>query len=113
MPSLLLQHHATRRDRPIPEHERKSGPVLASLIGDYSRAEAHFADALATSDRIGAPPHLARTSADFARMLLTRGGAGHEGRAQALLMQARSIAERIGQGGVVAEVVEIEKRDGI
>jgi hypothetical protein len=46
-------------------------------------------------------------------MLLTRGGTGDEGRAQPLLMQARSIAERIGQGGVVAEVVEIEKRDGI
>jgi hypothetical protein len=73
----------------------------------------HFTDALATSDRIGAPPHLARTSVDFARMLLARGGAGDEGRAQALLMQARSIAERIGQGGVVAEIVEIEKRDGI
>jgi hypothetical protein len=43
-------------------------------------------------------------------MLFARGGAGDEERAQALLMQARSIAERIGQGGVVAEVVEIEGR---
>jgi hypothetical protein len=49
----------------------------------------------------------------FARLLLARGGAGDEGRAQAPLMQARAIAERIGQGGAVAEVVEIEKRDGI
>jgi hypothetical protein len=55
--------------------------VLASQIGDYTRAEVR--------------------------------SAGDEGRAQGLLMQARSIAERIGQGAVVAEVVEIEKRDGI
>jgi tetratricopeptide (TPR) repeat protein len=79
--------------------------VLASLMGDYSRAELHFADALATSERIGAPPHVARTSADYARMLLSRGAAGDHERAQALLTQARSIAERIGQGGVLADVV--------
>lgn len=82
--------------------------VLASLMGDFSRAEVHFADALATSDRIGAPPHLARTSVDLARMLLTRGGADDVERARALLMQARSIAERIGQGGVTAEVVDLD-----
>jgi hypothetical protein len=79
--------------------------VLASLIGDYSRAELHFTDALATSERIGAPPHVARTSADYARMLLARGDAGDAERAHALLTQARSIAERIGQSGVLADVV--------
>ena len=52
--------------------------VLASLMGDYPRAELHFADALATSERIGAPPHVARTSADYARMLLSRGAGDHE-----------------------------------
>jgi hypothetical protein len=79
--------------------------VLASLMGDYSRAEVHFSDAVATSERIGAPPHVARTSADYARMLLSRGGPGDHERAQALLTEARSIAERIGQGGVFADVV--------
>lgn len=84
--------------------------VLVSLMGDYSRAELHFADALATSERIGAPPHVARTSADYARMLLTRGAAGDHERAQALLTQARSIAERIGQGGVLADVVGLAEQ---
>ena len=65
----------------------------------------HFTDALATSERIGAPPHVARTSADYARMLLARGDAGDPERAHALLTQARSIAERIGQSGVLADVV--------
>jgi len=41
-------------------------------------------------------------------MLLTRGGADDVERARALLMQARSIAERIGQGGVTAEVVDLD-----
>jgi hypothetical protein len=81
--------------------------VLASLIGDYSGADLHFADALATSERIGAPPHVARTSTDYARMLLSRGAAGDHERAQALLTQARTIAERIGQGGVLADVVDL------
>src|SRR5205807_3908657 len=59
--------------------------VLASLMSDYSRAELHFTDALATSERVGAPPHVARTSADYARMLLARGNAGDAERAHALL----------------------------
>jgi hypothetical protein len=78
--------------------------VLASLIGDYSRAELHFSDALATSERIGAPPHVARTSVDYARMLLSRGADGDHERAQALITEARSTAERIGQRGVLADV---------
>jgi hypothetical protein len=68
-------------------------------------APLHFSDALATSERIGAPPHVARTSADYARMLLSRAAAGDHERAQTLLTQARAIAERIGQGGVLADVV--------
>jgi class 3 adenylate cyclase/tetratricopeptide (TPR) repeat protein len=84
--------------------------VLAGLQGDYSRAELHFRDALATSERIDAPPHMARTSADYARMLLSRGAPGDTERARALLTQARAIAERIGQGGVVADVAGLVER---
>jgi class 3 adenylate cyclase/tRNA A-37 threonylcarbamoyl transferase component Bud32 len=87
--------------------------VLASLLGDDSRAEVHFTDALATSDRIGAPPHLARASVDFARMLLARGAPDDIERARALLMQARPIAERIGQHGVLAEIVDLDERAGV
>ena len=79
-------------------------------MGDYSRAELHFTDALATSERIGAPPHVARTSADYARMLLARGDTGDAERARALLTQARSIAERIGQSAVLADVVGLTEQ---
>ena len=75
-------------------------PALVSLV-----EVCRIADALATSERIGAPPHVARTSADYARMLLARGAAGDAERAQTLLAQERSIAERIGQRGVLADVV--------
>jgi hypothetical protein len=84
--------------------------VLAALKRDYSRAELHFTDALATSDRIGAPPHVARASADFARMLLARGASGDADRAQALLTQARLIAEGIQMGGVLTDVAELEQQ---
>lgn len=56
--------------------------VLASLVGEYSRAELHFSDALATSERIGAPPHIARTHVDHARMLFARRAPGDEQRAR-------------------------------
>jgi hypothetical protein len=49
---------------------------------------------------------LASLTGDYTR-------AGDEERAQALLMQALSTAERIGQVGVVAEIAEFEERDGI
>src|SRR5262245_56935247 len=84
--------------------------VLATLMGDYQCAAVHFEDAIATSERIGAPPHVARTSVDYARMLLSRGEDGDADRARSLLARARSIAERIGQCGVVAEVDELGER---
>ena len=39
--------------------------VLATMLGDFAGAERHFDDALATSERIGAPPHVARTQVDY------------------------------------------------
>jgi hypothetical protein len=46
--------------------------VLATIMGEFASADRHFGDALATSERIGAPPHAARTRVDLARMLLRR-----------------------------------------
>jgi hypothetical protein len=83
------------------------------LMGDYRRAALHFEDALATSERIGAPPHVARTSVDYARTLLLRGADGDAERARMLLADARSIAERIGQCGVLAEVDDLDEPAGV
>jgi hypothetical protein len=41
-------------------------------------------------------------------MLLARGGAGDAERAEALLTQARVIAEGIQMGGVLADVADLE-----
>jgi hypothetical protein len=83
--------------------------VLASLKGEYSRAELHFSDALATSERIGAPPHIARTHVDHARMLIARGAPSDVERAHELLGTARPLAERIGMAGLVADVEALER----
>jgi len=83
--------------------------VLASLMGKYSLAEVHFADALATSERIGAPPHVARTHVDRARMLLARGAPGDAERARELLGAATPLAERIGMAGLLADIVALER----
>jgi hypothetical protein len=85
--------------------------VLASLMGNYSRAEVHFADALATSERIGAPPHIARTHVDHARMLLSRDAPGDTARAHELLAIAAPLAERIGMAGLVADITALERED--
>jgi len=85
--------------------------VLASLLGDYSRAELHFADALATGARIGAPPHVARTHVDHARMLLSRGASGDEQRARELLTTATTLAEQIGMAGLIADIRTLQQRD--
>jgi class 3 adenylate cyclase/tetratricopeptide (TPR) repeat protein len=78
--------------------------VLASLRGDYEAATRHFDDALATSQRIGAPPHVARTHVDRARMLLARDRPGDAERARELLAEASTIAEPLGLGGLVADM---------
>ena len=84
--------------------------VLATLLEDYSHAERHFEDALATSERICAPPHVARTSSDYARMLLARRRRGDVELATELLGRARSLAQDLGMDGVLADVGEMEQQ---
>ena len=77
--------------------------VLATLAGDLAGAERHFEDALAVSRQIGAPPHVARTSVDYARMLLERRAGGDVERARALLTDATSTARDLGMAGLLAD----------
>jgi tetratricopeptide (TPR) repeat protein len=85
--------------------------VLATLLGDYSRAELHFGDALATSERIGAPPHVARTHVDRARMLFSRAAPGDAEQALELLATAKPLAERMGMAGLIADIAALERDD--
>jgi hypothetical protein len=77
--------------------------VLATLAGDLTRAEEYFEDALAVSRRIGAPPHVARTSVDYARLLLERGAPGDLERARSLLDEAAATAHDLGMMAVLAD----------
>jgi tetratricopeptide (TPR) repeat protein len=77
--------------------------VLATLVGDFDAAERHFEDALAVGRRIGAPPHVARASVDYARMLLERGTNADLERARALLADAAASAREMGMAAVAAD----------
>jgi hypothetical protein len=83
--------------------------VLATLMGEFSNAERHFDDALATSERIAGPPHTARTKVDLARMLQRRREPGDDERAQTLLDEARVLAERLGMAGLSRDIDDLER----
>ena len=84
--------------------------VLATLDGDHARAEQHFERALARSREIGAPPSVARTSLDYARLLLDRNAEGDAERARALLEAAIGIARDVGMMGVQSEAEALRAR---
>jgi hypothetical protein len=78
-----------------PIYERLVPYAQTLCVLSLNLSEMHFEDALATCERIDA------------RMLPSRGAAGDAERAQILLVEARSIAERIGQGGVLADAANL------
>ena len=84
--------------------------VLATLMGDFAKAEAHFEGALAVSTEIGAPPHIARTSVDYARMLLTRRADGDAARARTFLADSATTAEGLGMSGLLADISDLEQQ---
>jgi DNA-binding CsgD family transcriptional regulator len=77
--------------------------MLAATLGDHARAEEHFELALELNRRMGAATWLAHTAYEYARSLLAQ---GHERRtrAQALLGEAATVAERIGMPALLGRV---------
>ena len=69
--------------------------MLATVLGDFDRAERHFAAALELNRRMGAQTWLAHTAHEYGRMLIARGGGSRE-RAMELFAEADTLAERIG-----------------
>ncbi len=69
---------------------------LATCRGRWEEAEAHFTDALAPNERIGARPHAVRTRRCWAEMLLERDAPGDRERAAQLIAAGRSEAEQLG-----------------
>jgi len=81
--------------------------LLATTLGHYDEAEAHFAMASATHARMRAPTLLARSRLEWARMLLRRGGPGDATRAHTVRGQALTTARELGLGNVERRAVEL------
>jgi len=84
--------------------------LLATIVGDWSDAEARFAAAAATHERMGAPLLLAYTRLEWARMLLARGESTDVERARDLLDQARAAASEFGLGKIDNEATALLAR---
>jgi class 3 adenylate cyclase len=78
--------------------------MLASVIGDWAAAEAHFEAALAMDEQLQAWPWLAHTKHEFALMLRARGQSADQARANALLGEAAASAERFGMVALQARI---------
>ncbi len=73
---------------------------LASVLGRYDLAEAHFTEATELTTRGGMKFFAARTQLDWGRMLIARGGPGALNRGCALLEDARRAALTHGYVGL-------------
>jgi DNA-binding CsgD family transcriptional regulator len=70
--------------------------MLATVLGDWARAESHFEAALELDARFAARTWRAHGEVQYARMLLLRGSAEDRERAAALLGAAAATAEECG-----------------
>jgi eukaryotic-like serine/threonine-protein kinase len=70
--------------------------LLATTMGLWEDAEAHFEAALDLNARLGARPWLARTEHGYAQMLLARRGTGDAERARHLLRRALGATRELG-----------------
>ena len=78
--------------------------MLATVLGEWAAAEAHFEAALAMDERLQAWPWLAHTKHEFALMLRKRGRAGDRERADSLLATASASAERYGMAALQSKI---------
>ena len=77
--------------------------MLAAILGEPTRAEEHFEQAMEQNRRMGASTWVAHTAYEYGRFLLGR-GRGARNYAQALLGEAAGLAERIGMAGLLGKI---------
>ena len=75
--------------------------MLAAVLGEHARAEAHFESALTLNRDMGADTWVAHTAYEYGRFLLAR---RERERAQPLLAEASALAGRIGMPTLLARV---------
>jgi DNA-binding CsgD family transcriptional regulator len=78
--------------------------LMSSLRRRWAEAEAHFGEALAFNEKLGARPALVRTRHDFAAMLLKRRRGDDIGRASELVEKALGDAREMEMSGLVAQL---------
>ena len=81
--------------------------MLATVTGSFEEADARFAAAVTTHQRIGARTWVARSRLEWAHMLLTRRRAGDTDRARELLGQALATARERGFANVERRAVAL------
>ncbi len=82
--------------------------LLATALGRHDEAERLFEAAQVQYRRMQSPPWIARTNYDFARLLLTRNGAGDRARAAELLSAALETARELGMTRLLEEIAALE-----
>jgi hypothetical protein len=81
---------------------------LAALTGDYGTAEAHFAQAIETQERLRARPFIVRTQYEYAKMLLNRGDRSDCKRARQILDEALATARELGTAGLEEKILSLQ-----
>jgi ATP/maltotriose-dependent transcriptional regulator MalT len=84
--------------------------LMAAVMGQYDRADAAFSVAADRHRRMAAPGFLALTQAEWARVLLERGGPGDADRARSLLDDALTTARQLRQTNLERDVVALLQR---
>jgi uncharacterized protein HemY len=84
--------------------------LLATTVGDWAEAEARFAAAEATHERIEAPNWLARTRLEWGRMLLARSEPGDREGAENLLRLTLAAARERSLPNIERDAVELLSR---
>jgi tetratricopeptide (TPR) repeat protein len=80
--------------------------LLAARLGRWEVAIAHFEDAIARVQRLGARPHAARLDYELGRTLTARGAPGDLARGRALFTAALRAAEALGMPGLARLATE-------
>jgi tetratricopeptide (TPR) repeat protein len=86
--------------------------LLATTLGRFDEADAHFAAALAMHERLRSRPLCARTQHDWAAMLTARDAPGDGERARRLLVPAIESARLLGMRVLLEQALALQERLG-
>jgi tetratricopeptide (TPR) repeat protein len=80
---------------------------LASLMGRFEEAEAHFELAIAQNRKTGAAPWVAHSQFDYAKMLARQRDSAHKGRIRELVAEAQQAANLLGMVRLKLQIADL------